>query len=93
MAREAGLYNEADGSPVEGFLLLRQNKANIPPMWIERAKLSRKNVEKELGKLLKSGDIDSIYKLREWEEKFKKEFFYLGMRVLLELERKGKSDL
>ncbi|HPE10411.1 MAG TPA: hypothetical protein PLT28_11735 [Saprospiraceae bacterium] len=92
MPREAGLFEAANGNPFEGFLLLRQQGGNIPPSWIERSTESRKNTEKELGGLLKSGDFDAVHKLKEWEEKYRKECFYYGLRALLELERNGKTE-
>jgi hypothetical protein len=93
MPREATLYDTANGNPIEGFLLLRQEGGNIPPAWIERSTESRKKVEKQLGKLLKAGDFDAVHLLKEWEEKFNKEKFYYGIRVLLELQRNGKSTI
>lgn len=93
MPREAGLFEQTDGSPLEAFLLLRQSGGNVPPMWIERAKASRKHREKQLSKALRSKSLDAVYLLREWETYFRKEMFYYGIRVLMELERKGASKL
>ncbi|MBI5747690.1 MAG: hypothetical protein HZA00_01095 [Nitrospinae bacterium] len=91
MPREAGLFEAANGSVVNGYYLIRKGGANIPPMWIERAKASRKKREKELGELLKAKSIDAVALLKEWDIAYQKECFYHGIRVLLELERKGKA--
>jgi hypothetical protein len=62
-------------------------------MWIDRASASRTALQKEVARILKKRNLMSRATLREWEEKYKKECFYYGIRVLLELERKGKSKL
>lgn len=46
-----------------------------------RAKATIRRAEKELRLALKL-----------WEEKYQKEVFYNGVRVLMELQRNGKSD-
>jgi hypothetical protein len=91
--REAALFDQSDGSPVEGFFLLRKQGANIPPMWIDRATESRKKREAALGNALKANSLDAVQLLEEWELAYRKECFYYGLRALLELERKGKTDL
>jgi len=93
MTREAGLFETSKGSVVEAFFLLRQEGANIPPMWIERATESRKRRQSKLGKLLKAKNLDAIAPLRDWELSYRKECFYYGLRALLELERMGKTKL
>jgi hypothetical protein len=94
MPREASLFDNARGSPLRGYLLLKASgSANVPPMWIERARVSRKKRETRIAALLKMGKPTDIVALEEWEEAFRKEQFYLGIRVLLELERVGKSKL
>ncbi len=94
MPREAALFEDCDGSPVEDFAVWRKDGGNIPPAWIERSRESRRNRQQELGQLLHSrGSLDAITNLREWEIAFRKECFYLGLRILLELERKGSSEL
>jgi len=93
MPREAGLFDSAGGSPVEAFFLLREDGGNIPPAWIERATESRKNREKRLAELLGENSLDALQALRDWELSYRKECFYYGLRVLLELARKGKSNL
>jgi hypothetical protein len=78
---------------VEAYYLLRQEGKNIPPKWYERSAVSRKNREELLGKLLKGKSLDAVILLKDWETAFKKECFYYGLRALLELERKGKTNL
>ena len=41
MAREAVLYNAAQGSPLEGYFLLKAEGKNMPPAFSERAAQSR----------------------------------------------------
>lgn len=94
MPREATLFEESAGSPLRAYLLLKaQGSANIPPTWIERAHQSRKNREKNVATLLKKGGPKDILAIEDWELAFRKECFYRGLRVLLELERTGKSKL
>lgn len=88
------MFEQSGGSPVRAYLLLKQNGSpNIPPAWIERASGSRKKREKELATILKKGGIQDFPKIEEWEVAYQKECFYYGIRVLLELERKGKTKL
>ena len=94
MPREATLFEESGGSVLRAYLLLKNGgSANIPPNWIERAKESRKNREKDVASSLKSGRVKDILRLEEWELSYRKECFYRGLRVLLELEREGSSNL
>jgi len=93
MPREAALFDSTNGNVVEAYFVLRESGANIPPMWIDRAHLSRKKKEKELAKLLKEGSLDAVGFLKEWELAYRKECFYYGIRVLMELERQGRSKL
>jgi hypothetical protein len=94
MPRVAELFEESGGSPVRAFLLMKsRGSANIPPAWIDRAHASRKGREKETATLLKTGGVTDILGLEDWELAYRKECFYRGIRVLLELERSGKSKL
>jgi hypothetical protein len=94
MPREATLFEESGGSPLRAFLLMKnQGSANIPPSWIERARTSRKNREKNVAAALTKGRITDIILAEDWELAYRKECFYHGLRVLLELERSGKSKL
>jgi hypothetical protein len=51
MAREAKLFLSSSGSAVRGFVRFR---ANIPPRWIKNAQKSRKRMEPEIVKALRS---------------------------------------
>ncbi len=93
MSKEADLFEAADGSPLEGYFLLKAAGKNVPPMWIERARESRRGRHQDVAHALKEGDWGEIATLRDWELSFQKECFYYGIRVLFDLERKGKTDL
>ncbi len=92
MTRKARLFEEVKGSVLEGYLLLRESGANIPPTWITRASESRRNLHKEVALVLRKGELNGLSKLRQWEERYNKECFYRGIRALLELQRKGKTE-
>jgi hypothetical protein len=51
MPREAKLFLSSSGSAVRGFFKFR---ANIPPRWIGNARKSRKRIEPEIVKALRS---------------------------------------
>jgi hypothetical protein len=51
MPREAKLFLSSSGSAVRGFFKFR---ANIPPRWIKNAQKSRKRMEPEIVKALRS---------------------------------------
>jgi hypothetical protein len=94
MTREATLFDEASGSPLRGYLLLKsQGSANIPPAWIDRSRKSRKNRERAAAAALKTGGVADVITLEDWELAYRKECFYHGIRALLELERRGKTKL
>lgn len=92
MAREATLFDEAGGSALEGFLLLKARGGNIPPQWITRARGSRRNRHEAVAKALKKAKWGDIALLRDWEDSYDKECFYNGIRVLFELERDGRTS-
>jgi hypothetical protein len=94
MAREASLFDESAGTAVEAYLMLKSTgSANIPPMWIERARASRKSREARLSEVLHGGGVRDFPIFRDWELAYRKECFYRGIRVLLEPERDGESEL
>lgn len=93
MPREAGLFEAAGGSPLRGYLLLRQQGKNIPPNWIDRAATSRRSRQSGVAKAMKSGRPADYLTLEEWELAYRKECFYYGIRVLLDLDRTGKTKL
>jgi hypothetical protein len=107
MPRQARLFIASSGSVVRGYQKFR---ANIPPRWIRNARSSRKRIEPEIAKGLRSLDrlrtdrprarvaiqkaqreLRSV--LERWEMAYRKENFYRGIRVLLELQREGCSTL
>lgn len=91
MTREANLFEESNGSPVEGFFRLMKSGTNVPPAWIERSSESRRKRQKALGEALQAHSLDALELLRDWEIAYRKECFYYGLRVLLELHRSGKT--
>jgi hypothetical protein len=91
MAREATLFEQAGGSALEGYFLLKARGGNIPPLWITRTRSSRKKRHAEVVKILRKGKWGGLGLLREWEDTYDKECFYNGIRILFELEREGKS--
>jgi hypothetical protein len=93
MPRGASLFELTNGDVVKAYFEIKKNGSNIPPMWIERAKQSRKSREIDLGKKLKANKLDAVTLLNDWNDSYKKECFYRGLRILLELQREGKSNL
>lgn len=91
MPRDAALFEEANGSPLEGYILLKAEGGNIPPRWITNARHSRRSRQAKIAKHLKSGGWQHLVTVREWETSYQKECFYRGIRILLELERNGQS--
>lgn len=105
MAREARLFESANGSPARALFKLR---GNIPPNWIARARTSRKSFEpdlvasmKKLQRLrktrpkahatIKAAQQELRVLLRAWEIAYQKESFYNGLRALLEISRDGET--
>lgn len=93
MPREAGLFESASGNALRGYLLLKQSGANVPPMWITRAENSRKNRQKRVTNILRKGTVSDIVDLEDWDLAYRKECFYRGIRILFDLERKGKASM
>jgi hypothetical protein len=93
MPREASLFEQAGGSVLRGYILMKQGGGNIPPKWIDRASESRRRRHKAAAKALQSGTLADITVLEDWELAYRKECFYYGIRCLLELERSGKTRL
>jgi hypothetical protein len=107
MPREAKLFSSSSGSVVRGFLKYRANipprwirnartsRKRIGPEIVKslgslkrlrktrpRAQVAIKNASKEMRAVL-----------NRWEMAYNNENFYRGIRVLLELERNGSSNL
>jgi hypothetical protein len=93
MPREAELFEMAGGSPLRGYLLLRQQGGNIPPQWIDRSTELRRRRQKGIAQVLRNGSIRDLPFVEDWEVAYRKECFYRGIRILFELERKGKTKL
>ena len=107
MAREARLFTSSAGSAVRGYLKFRANipprwiknarvsRKRIEPEIAEglrslkrlrirrpRARVAIRNAQRELRLILD-----------RWETAYRKENFYRGIRILLELQREGSSTL
>jgi hypothetical protein len=107
MPREARLFTSSAGSVVRGYLKFRANipprwirnarasRKRIEPEIAEsfrslkrlrirrpRARVAIRNAQRELHSVLD-----------RWETAYRKENFYRGIRVLLELQRDGSSSL
>jgi transposase len=107
MPRQARLFDSCSGSAVRGFTKFRGNitprwianahtsrkrlEPAINKLFRElrklrksrpHAKVTIRNTERELRTLLK-----------QWETAYRKESFYRGIRVLLEVQREGSSIL
>ena len=91
MSNESTLYEQADGDPVKGYLLLKSSGGNVPPNWVNRYTEMRRKKQSRLASALREG-LKGYATLLEWEEAYKKECFYYGIRALFEIERTGKTD-
>ena len=49
--------------------------------------------EANVARMLKEGKVADIITIEDWELAYRKECFYRGLRVLLELERDGQSQI
>jgi hypothetical protein len=93
MSREAGLFESAKGSPLRGYIMLKKGGGNVPPQWISRSQTSRQGRQKAVANAFRKRGIEGIATIEEWEVAYKKECFYRGIRILMELDRNGKSKL
>jgi hypothetical protein len=89
MPREAALFEQAGGSPVRGYLLMKEGGGNVPPMWIERAEMSRKERQSKVATAIRKGGAVGILSLEDWELAYRKECFYRGIRILMDLEEQA----
>lgn len=62
-------------------------------MWIRRASESRCWLHKDAAQALRRKSKAGQSTLKEWETRYNNECFYYGLRVLLELARKGKTRM
>ncbi len=87
------LFEEANGDALEGFLLAKARDVYIPRSWIGRTHEARRNRHEAVVATLSAGDWSGIETLRDWNDAYRRECFYYGVHVLLELDRKGECDL
>jgi len=106
MPREARLFTSSAGSVVRGYLKFRANipprwiansrgsRKRIEPgiaegfRSLERLRIRRPGARVTIQNAQR--DLRSV--LDRWETAYRKENFYRGIRILLELQRKGSSS-
>jgi hypothetical protein len=107
MPREAKLFNSTAGSPAEGFLKLRGNvtprwianartsRKRVEPEIDKRLRELRRLIKNRPGAkvAIKIARKELRGTLRIWETAYAKEVFYRGIRILLEIQRDGSSQL
>jgi hypothetical protein len=95
MSKKATLFERTNQDIIKAYLKHYRGGRNVPPAWIERYRFSRKNTEKEIAMILGKRKINrkDLSVLKEWATRYRKEWFYQGIRALLELERKGKTKI
>lgn len=107
MPREARLFTSSAGSPVRGFLKLRANipprwienartsrKRNEAGIVSALGKLRRLQKYHPRAKArIRAATSELRAALKLWETAYRKEVFYRGIRVLLEIKRDGASKL
>jgi hypothetical protein len=105
MPREAQLFDSCSGSAVKGFTKLRANipprwidnartsRKSIEPTikkCLSKLQSLRKNHPRAKSAIrCATKELRDI--LEQWELKYRKEVFYLGIRTLLEIDRDGSS--
>ena len=107
MPREAKLFSSSAGSAVRGFLKFRANipprwirnartsRKRIEPE-IAGALRSFKHLRKARPRAratIRNAQKELRAALNQWEINYAKENFYRGIRILLELQRDGSSNL
>jgi len=107
MPRQAKLFSSSAGSVVRGYLKFRANitprwirnarssRKRIEPE-IVRSLSTLKRVRKTRPRArvaIKDAATELKSILRHWETAYNKENFYRGIRILLELQRNGSSNL
>ena len=105
MPREARLFDSADGSPIRALFRLqgnvppkwiaraRRSRKNLEPD-VLRAMRKAQRLGKKRPKAhatIKTARQELKALLRAWELAYRKETFYNGVRVLLEISRNGNS--
>ncbi len=107
MPRQAKLFLSSSGSAARGFLKFRANipprwiknarnsRKRIEPELVEALRsvtLIRRN-RPRAQVALKNANSKLKAVLGRWETAYNKEHFYRGIRILLELQRDGSSNL
>ena len=106
MPREPKLFNASKGSPARGFLRLTANlppswidrafasrKALEPEVLKAMRRLRQLRLKRPNARVtIKAAARDLRVALQQWETAYRKECFYYGIRVLLELERDGSTE-
>ena len=107
MPREAKLFSSSAGSAVRGFIKFRANipprwiknarnsRKRLEPEIVEALR-SVKSIRRNRPRAhvaLKNASKEVKAALTPWETAYNKENFYRGIRILLELQRKGSSIL
>jgi hypothetical protein len=107
MPREAKLFVSSSGSVVRGFLKFSANipprwiqNARTSRKRVEPDVVRAFGILKRLRKTrpnarvsIKNASKDLRTALQRWETAYNKETFYRGLRVLLELQRNGSSNM
>jgi len=107
MPREARLFTSSAGSVVRGYLKYRANipprwiknaqgsRKRIEPEIAERfLSLKRLRIKRPRARVaMRNAQRELRSVLDRWETAYRKETFYRGIRILLELQRQGSSSL
>src|ERR1700746_4047884 len=107
MPREARLFTSSAGSVVRGYLKFRANipprwiknsrdsRKRMEPEIAEGFRsLKHLRIRRPRARVaIRNAQRDLRLVLDRWETAYRKENFYRGIRILLELQRKGSSSL
>jgi hypothetical protein len=107
MPRKAKLFTSSAGSAVRGYLKFRANipprwiknargsRKRIEPEIVERFRsFKRLRIKRPRAKVaIRNAQRELRLVLDRWETAYRKETFYRGIRILLELQRDGSSSL
>ena len=107
MRRQAKLFSSSGGSVVRGYLKFRSNitprwirnartsRKHVEPEIVRafRALSQLKKNRPRARIAIESAAKDLRAVLQRWETAYNKENFYRGIRILLELQRSGSSNL
>lgn len=106
MPRQAKLFDACKGSPSKAIRKAVANvppawierahdsrKGLEPPVVKTMRELSRLRLQRPGARVtIKAAEKELRETLKKWELAYEKENFYNGLRVLMELQRNGKSD-